>query len=122
MDFATLMERTRREGWALVALDCAVDTTMPAGEAMASVMATFSKLERRLISQRTKEALAVKAEGVQLGRPPSITADVAERIHADRGQGLTLAAIATGLNAEGMPTPRGGQIWRPSSSERVLRH
>jgi DNA invertase Pin-like site-specific DNA recombinase len=45
---------------ALVALDCAVDTTTPAGEAMANVLAIFAHFERRLIGQRTKEALAAK--------------------------------------------------------------
>jgi DNA invertase Pin-like site-specific DNA recombinase len=53
----------------LVALDCAVDTTTPADEAMAHVLAMFAQFERRLISQRTREALAVKREkGVVLGR------------------------------------------------------
>lgn len=122
MDFATLMERARQERWALVALDCAVDTTTPAGEAMASVMATFSQLERRLIGQRTKEALAVKkSAGVQLGRPPSISTELAARIHENRSRGMTLAAIADELNSDAVPTPRGGSYWRPSSIESVLR-
>jgi DNA invertase Pin-like site-specific DNA recombinase len=35
---------------------------------MASVLATFAQFERRLIGQRTRDALAVKrAQGVQLG-------------------------------------------------------
>jgi DNA invertase Pin-like site-specific DNA recombinase len=32
----------------------------PAGEAMAHVLATFGQFERRLIGQRTKQALAAK--------------------------------------------------------------
>ena len=39
---------------ALVALDIAVETSTPSGEAMANMLATVSQLERRLISQRTK--------------------------------------------------------------------
>lgn len=31
MDFSVLMERSRKKGWALVALDLGVDTTTPAG-------------------------------------------------------------------------------------------
>ncbi len=68
LDFTAVMAKAQKEGWALVALDCAVDTTTPAGEAMANVLATFAQFERRLISERTREALAVKrAQGVQLG-------------------------------------------------------
>ena len=73
IDFASMMERGQRRGWALVALDLGVDTTTPQGEMMASVLAVFAQFERRLIGQRTRDALAVKrAQGVRLGRPPAI--------------------------------------------------
>ncbi len=36
LDFATLMATAQKQGWALVALDCTVDTRTPAGEAMAN--------------------------------------------------------------------------------------
>jgi DNA invertase Pin-like site-specific DNA recombinase len=49
LDFTAVMAKAQKEGWALVALDCAVDTTTPAGEAMAHVLATFAQFERRLI-------------------------------------------------------------------------
>jgi hypothetical protein len=32
-----------------------------------------------------------------------------------RSSGMTLQAIADRLNAEGVPTLRGGKMWRPSS-------
>jgi DNA invertase Pin-like site-specific DNA recombinase len=53
LDFTAVMAQAQKQGWALVALDCAVDTTTPAGEAMANVLATFAQFERRLIGQRT---------------------------------------------------------------------
>jgi DNA invertase Pin-like site-specific DNA recombinase len=69
LDFAALMATAQKQSWALVALDCAVDTSTPAGEAMAHLLATFGQFDRRLIGQRTKEALAAKkASGVRLGR------------------------------------------------------
>lgn len=121
VDFAGLMARAQREEWAIVALDCAVDTTTPAGEAMAHVLATFAQFERRLIGQRTKEALAVKrAQGVRLGAPPSIPTEVADRIRREREAGTTLQAIADGLNRDGVATPRGGRCWRPSSFQSCL--
>ena len=49
IDFTGLMATAQKQGWALVALDCAVDTTTPAGEAMANILATFGQYERRLI-------------------------------------------------------------------------
>ena len=121
LDFTAVMARAQKQDWALVALDCAVDTTTPAGEAMAHVLATFAQFERRLIGQRTREALAVKKkQGVQLGRPTSISPQLARRIRSMRSRGLTLQAICDRLNSEGVPTPRGGSAWRPTSLRAVL--
>ena len=122
LDFAGVMASAQKQSWALVALDCAVDTTTPAGEAMANVMAVFAQLERRLIGQRTREALAVKrAAGIRLGRPTDVAPELAQRIRAERASGATLRRIAQTLNEDGVPTPRGGSLWRPSSLEGVLR-
>jgi DNA invertase Pin-like site-specific DNA recombinase len=120
LDFTALMATAQEQGWALVALDAA-DTTTPAGEAMANVLATFAQFERRLIGQRTREALAAKRkQGVRLGRPPAIPKKIATRIRRERDRGATLAKIADGLNRDKVPTPRGGKLWRPSSLEAVL--
>jgi DNA invertase Pin-like site-specific DNA recombinase len=122
LDFTAVMATAHKQGWALVALDCAVDTTTPAGEAMANVLATFAQFERRLIGQRTKEALAAKrAAGVRLGRPLAIPAEVRARIARERRDGVTLAAIAEGLNVDGIPTGQGGRQWWPSSVRAALR-
>src|SRR5438105_3902708 len=122
LDFTAVMAKATKQGWALVALDCAVDTTTPAGEAMANVVATFAQFERRLIGQRTREALAAKrASGVQLGRPVSVPPVVRERIAAERKAGRSLAAIAEILNAERVPTAQGGRRWWPSTIRAVLR-
>jgi DNA invertase Pin-like site-specific DNA recombinase len=58
LDSTGLMAKATKQHWALIALDVAVDTATPTGEAMANMVATFAQLERRLISQRTREALA----------------------------------------------------------------
>jgi DNA invertase Pin-like site-specific DNA recombinase len=122
LDFTTIMATAQRQGWALVALDCPVDPGTPAGEAMAAIMATFSQLERRLIGQRTREALAVRrAEGVQLGRPRSVPDAVVDRIAAARSAGESLRAIAADLNADGVPTGQGGRQWHASTVRAVLR-
>jgi DNA invertase Pin-like site-specific DNA recombinase len=95
LDFAGLMDRSRREGWSLVALDLGVDTSSPQGELMASVLATFAQFERRLIGERTKSALQVKRDqGVQLGRPRSVQGDTVELLRRYRDDGMSFQAIA----------------------------
>jgi DNA invertase Pin-like site-specific DNA recombinase len=122
LDFASIMAAAQKQGWGMIALDCAVDTTTPAGEAMANVLATFAQFERRLISQRTKDALAVKkAQGVKLGRPRLLDHEVVERIVLARESGETLAAIAANLNRDKVPTAQGGLRWYPSSVNAVLK-
>ena len=121
-DAADLLDRAGRAGWALVACDLGVDTSTPAGEAMANVMATFAQLERRLIGQRTKDALAVKrAEGVRLGRPPTLPAEVVERIVAAHDGGEGWSAIGRALDTDGVPTAQGGARWYPATVRAVYR-
>jgi DNA invertase Pin-like site-specific DNA recombinase len=115
------MDLARQQGWALIGLDLGVDTTTPAGEAMANVMATFAQLERRLIGQRTREALAVKrAQGVRLGRPPAVTEYTHAWIVRERdGAGRTFQAIADTLNREEWPRGHGGAKWYASTVRSV---
>jgi Recombinase len=56
------------------------------------------------------------------GRPGLATRapHVAERIAELRKRGLSLQAIADALSADGVPTPRGGARWRPSSVQSAL--
>lgn len=121
LDFAQLMARAQAKRWVIVALDLGVDTSTPAGEMMANVLATFSQFERRLIGQRTKEAMAVKkAAGQHLGRPRTLSDDVVARIVSEREAGSTLQAICDRLTADGISTPRGGKRWDPSVVRRVI--
>lgn len=115
-DFAELMEKARAGQWNLVALDLGVDLSTPAGEFLAHVMASVAQWERRIISQRTKSALAVKkAQGVKLGGPTKTTKETRELIRRRREAGESLAVIAAALNEQGIETGRGGKRWYPSS-------
>jgi DNA invertase Pin-like site-specific DNA recombinase len=121
LDFSRIMNRAQQESWALVALDLAVDSSTPAGEAMAHMLATFAQFERRLIGQRTREALAQKkAQGVRLGRPRKVPAGVRNRIKRRRQKGATLSAIADELNRQKVPTAHGGARWHASTVRAVL--
>lgn len=118
-DFAGLMQRAERCGWRIVALDLGVDTTTPAGEMMAGVIAGIAQYERRLIGQRTRDALAARrAAGVTLGRPRLIDPQLADRIRTRRSAGATLAAVADELNREGVTTPT-GRTWSPALVRKV---
>jgi DNA invertase Pin-like site-specific DNA recombinase len=115
-DFAATMDTARKQRWALVALDLGVDTTTPAGELVANVMAAVAQWERRVISDRTKEALAAATvRGTRLGRPRSIDVGLLLRIVGLREDGLSLRQIAAVLNEEGVPTVRGGRCWHPAT-------
>lgn len=123
VDFAATLDLARRQRWNLVALDLGVDLSTPAGEMMANVLASFAQYERRLIGQRTSDAMAeAKARGTHCGRPREVGADLVARISdlAD-GSGETFTAIARRLTAEGVPTPRGARIWSPSTVARIVR-
>lgn len=68
---------------------------------IAFAFALAAEIERNLISQRTKEALAVKRiEGVRLGRPPGSSKKKVtfykdyERIKAMKDDGVSLSSIA----------------------------
>lgn len=122
LDFAALTERSRKHGWTLIALDLGVDTSTPEGEMLASVLAVFAQFERRLIGQRTKDALAVRrAQGVRLGRPPVVSTQLRARVRRQRGRGWSLQRIADGLNADGAPTAHGGERWHASTIASLLR-
>jgi DNA invertase Pin-like site-specific DNA recombinase len=121
LDFAELMARAARRGWSLVVLDVAVDTSTPSGELMATVVSAFAQYERRLIGQRTRDALAAKkAAGVQLGRRRTLDPAVRARIIAERASGRTLGAIAHDLNAGGVPTAHGGAQWHASTVKKIV--
>jgi DNA invertase Pin-like site-specific DNA recombinase len=119
-DASGLMQRSEKAGWGLVALDAPVDTTTPAGRAMAQILSVFAELERRLIAERTKAALAVKRDqGVVLGRPRTLPDKVVRRIVKERDAGRTWTAIAEGLNRDQVPTAQGGLRWYPATVRSV---
>jgi DNA invertase Pin-like site-specific DNA recombinase len=124
-DFATIIERSQQRDWALVVLDFGgerLDTSTAMGKAMARMAMVFAELERDLISERTREAMAeVKRRGVQLGKPSTVPDSTRARIAALQAEGLGYRAIATRLNVEGVPAPSGDPKarWHATS---VARH
>ncbi len=117
-----VIDRVERAGGAVVSVDGTIDTSTPAGRFQTQIMGGVAELERALISDRTKAALAVKrSQGVRLGRPSQIPAAVVERIVAAKAGGASLRAIAAELTTDAVPTARGGTRWSPATIQTVLR-
>jgi DNA invertase Pin-like site-specific DNA recombinase len=123
VDLGALVEWFRDAEAALVALDLGVDTSTPAGYELAEKLIRISGWEREKITRR---APAVPAAMTAVAAQPSARPAVAdrpalvERINAMRANKMTLQAIADTLNQEGVPTLRGGAMWRPSSVQAAL--
>jgi DNA invertase Pin-like site-specific DNA recombinase len=120
-DFVQIMTSARSAGWNLVALDRDIDLGTSSGRLNANIMASVAEWEADIISERTKDALAMKrAQGVKLGRPRTLPDDVVARIVAERQAGRSLPVIADGLTNGGVATARGGLRWYPSTVKAVL--
>ena len=80
----------------------------------------FYELERKMIGQRTKDALAAKkAQGVELGRPSEQDTDNRQRVAQLKAEGLSLRAIAERMNEEGRRTARGA-VFKLATVQRHL--
>ncbi|MGH1592217.1 recombinase family protein [Methylobacterium phyllosphaerae] len=120
-----------------------VAADMPeANELVVGIMAVVAQAERKMISTRTKAALAAaKARGVQLGKPENLSNrevgqvrgrarqaqraeeradDLASVLAGVRAEGaISLRQIAAALNERGIPAARGG-AWSAAQIRRVL--
>jgi DNA invertase Pin-like site-specific DNA recombinase len=96
-----------------VAAGPGLDTEEEAGRLTLRTIIEVSRWERERLAQRTRNGMrAARRKG------PASVADhpeLRQRIAGMRLDGMTLQAIADQLNAEGIPTVRGGAKWRPSS-------
>jgi DNA invertase Pin-like site-specific DNA recombinase len=141
------LDRLSRDAHFLLGLEKAgvdfVAADMPqANRLTVGIMAMVADEERRMISARTKAALAAaKRRGVKLGgdrgaqltakqraagravlieRAEARAADLSETVKEVQASGATsLRAIAEGLNTRGIPTARGGK-WSSVQVMRVL--
>lgn len=142
------LDRLSRDAHFLLGLEKAgvdfVAADMPhANRLTVGIMAMVADEERRMISARTKAALAAaKARGVKLGGNRGVSVDEGARMASVavrsgraiaratdlapiiaelREGGLTsLAGIAHALMARGIPTARGGGSWTAMQVSRVL--
>ena len=113
-------------GVGLVFLDLQVDTTTPVGRVMVTMLGAIAELERGLISERTKDALAQLPDHKHPGRLSEARAlagyqeakSVVLEFLADN-PGAPYQAVADRLNDLRIPAPAGGR-WHPSTTGRLL--
>lgn len=110
-ELVAVLDWLQAAGADLVALDVALDTGSASGRRLAATLREIAGWERRPGPGRRGRG----RPGLARGAP-----ELAERITKLRERGLSLQAIADALNAEGVPTPRGGAAWRPSSVQAAL--
>ncbi len=146
-DLLDLMAAAQREGWRLISITEALDTRSAVGEFTATILAGLAQMERKLISERTREAMRqIAREGrVRSGRIPfgfrsaahsaSVTAIAGDRsqlvedeaeqrilrqMFRLRAEGLGARRIARSLNAAGCVNPRIQRRWTPSTVAKIV--
>jgi DNA invertase Pin-like site-specific DNA recombinase len=104
----------------LVSVAEEIDTAEHSGLVAVRTLIGFSNRERERTTARTRRGLEV-ARSKSSPTRPAVTddPDLRERIRRMRERDMSLQAIADALNAEGVPTVRGGAKWRPSSLQSV---
>jgi DNA invertase Pin-like site-specific DNA recombinase len=109
-------------GFALVLLDPEVDTTSPAGRFMVGILCEVAALERELIRERTRAALAAKRQrGERQGPGPQLDPALRGWIVAEVEAGRSKKSLARDLNERGVPTATGRGHWYPSTILAVCR-
>lgn len=112
-----------------------IDTSNPMGRTFFAIFAGMAENERFVIRDRTAGGRMAKAAkgGFAGGQAPygytknlqgglrvvPEQARIVQRIHRERRRRHTLQAIADGLNADRIPSPKGG-IWRVSTLAKLL--
>jgi DNA invertase Pin-like site-specific DNA recombinase len=116
-DLGRIVEWIDERDARLIAIDLRLDTGSAQGRLTVRVLTEVGQWEGRRIADQTRKGLAAaRARRATAGRPAVEDQPVLkERIVAMRTEGMTLQAIADRLNAESVPTLRGGTEWRPSS-------
>jgi DNA invertase Pin-like site-specific DNA recombinase len=123
MDVLAICDNANKNGWRLVIMDQSLDTGTPSGRFVLTIMAGFAEMERSRIGERQADVHASRRQtgqvwGVTCG--PRTPEAVRTRVLALRANGMTVRAIAQELEAEGIPTARGGN-WQASTVAKILK-
>jgi len=118
----------------LIILDLQIDTSSHQGRMVLTMMGAMAEMERAVIRERVERGRQAKADrgGYAFGAPPigmkahegELVQDELEQqtialIHRHRKSGKSPQKIADFLNAQNIPTKRGG-TWHHSTVRKVL--
>lgn len=121
-------------GKSLIILDLQIDTSTPSGRMVLTMMGAMAEMERSIIRERVERGRQAKADrgGYAFGAPPigkkavegELVPDELEQetiatIFRHRRSGKSPQKIADYLNAQNIPTKRGG-TWHHSTVRKVL--
>jgi site-specific DNA recombinase len=121
-------------GKSLVILESQIDTSSPQGRMVLTMIAAMAEMERSVIRERVERGRKAKADkgGYAFGAPPigkkavdgELVLDDVEQetialIQRHRKSGKSPQKIADFLNAQSIPTKRGG-TWHHSTVRKVL--
>ena len=116
-NLGTVIDWLEDLGARLVVIDIDLDTHSDDGRLAARALVRVGTLERK--GSQHPEPGSPRSGGSghgSMGRPAVSDRPLLQRrIATMRASGMTLQGIADTLNAEGVPTLRGGTEWRPSS-------
>ena len=125
-DFLEIVDRANKQGWRLIMLDLNLDTSSYQGRFVTTVMSALAEMERGIIAERAKDVHKDRRQqgivwGKDMGPKNKTPAVIKEKILIMRSQGLSLRAIATALNNEGVVAPNGG-VWYHSTVSNILKY
>jgi DNA invertase Pin-like site-specific DNA recombinase len=106
-ELAALVREFERQKVRLVVTEIDFDSAARASRVAAGALARPDRIDD---GHGSRPVRPVPMSGTLAGHP-----ELRQRIVDMRARGMTLQAIADTLNAEGVPTVRGGTEWRPSS-------
>jgi site-specific DNA recombinase len=120
VDLGHLMKRFEKIHVALVSLQESLDATTATGERMMNLLISVSQWERKVIGERTHDAMQhLKATGQVYSRPVCTDRALIAWMKEQRLHGQSYHAIASTLIAEGTTSTRGGQ-WTAMTVPRIL--
>ena len=124
-DLLSIVEQANRKEWRLSIGDIGLDTSTPQGRLVLNLLGSVAEFERQLIAERAKDTHRERAArgevwGVTKGSRSLLPREVRTRIVSERAEGLTLTAIAEGLNRDRVPTIKGGSKWYASTVKHFL--